>query len=104
MRRVLGRKRFLFSCLALTAWIAVGALAYVQQDAAKKKAPEQKPADPIIPAAELQVITASRLSSGATYDNQPAVTESTDGTTWTAWVRFKNHQADEIVVSARKNG
>jgi hypothetical protein len=104
MRRILGDKRSLLSTLGLTAWLAVGALAYVQQDATKKKTPGPKAADPIVAAPELPLIQASRLSSGGTYDNQPAVTEAADGTTWTAWIRFKNHGADEVVVSARRNG
>jgi len=103
MRRILGTKRFLFTCLGLTAWIAVGAIAYVQQD--PKKKPEQKPTEiPVVPLVELTSVPSSRISTGGTYDNQPAVAEASDGTTWTAWVRFRNHQADEVLVRSSRGG
>ena len=93
MRRMLATRRFWFTCVGLVVWLGVGAVAVVVQDGKKKKA---------TPDPELSTIASTRLSSGGTYDNQPAVTEAPDGTTWMAWVRYKNHEADELVVASRQ--
>src|SRR2546422_2345143 len=78
--------------------ISAGAAALAIQDA-KKKNPNTVD---IVSAAEIPVVAGTRLSSGGTYDNQPAVAESADGTTWIASIRYHNAKADEVVVYSRK--
>jgi hypothetical protein len=85
--------------LALTLIVvASAAAAFEIQDAAKKKDPNTVE---ILPALEIPVVTGARLSSGGTYDNQPAVAETADGTTWVASVRYHNGKADDVVVLSR---
>jgi hypothetical protein len=79
-----------------TGLVAAGAL--VQQEPQRRRRADQ----PIVPAADLPTVEGSLVSPGKTYDNQPAVAETADGTTWVAWVRYTNRNADEIVVQARK--
>src|SRR5262245_43678346 len=88
-----------FRLLALAGLaVASGAAALAIQDAQKKKDPNTVE---IVPAADMPTVAGTRISSGGTYDNQPAVAETSDGTTWIASVRYHNGKADEVVVAAR---
>src|SRR5262245_29631208 len=87
--------------------VGAGAVAFAVQDEPKKpQADPKKKEDPntveIVPASELPTFPGVRLSGGGTYDNQPAVAETSDGTVWVASVRYQNGKADEVTVVSRK--
>lgn len=87
----------LAACALLTVLVGVA----LQQDPPKRP----RPADaPIVPAAALEIVPATRLSAGKTYDNQPAAAETADGTTWIAYVRYTNRKGDEVVAASVRDG
>lgn len=96
------RKKLAILCLSLGV-LTAGAAALALQDQKKKK-PQQRRGRQIVPAAKLTVVSGDRLSTGETYDNQPAAAVTADGTTWVAWVRYENRKADEVVALPLKEG
>ncbi len=101
MIRPLGKLWLVLPAAGLLSLAAL-ALAPVPQEKPPATPPGARQQQPeIVPAADLQTVAGARLSAGRTYDNQPAVAETSEGTSWVAWVRYYNHQADEIVVASR---
>ncbi len=92
-----------FRLAALSAiLVATGAVAVaIQQPAEPKKAPDPT-AVAIVQAGDLPTVASVRLSGGGTYDNQPSVAETADGTTWVASIRYHNGKADDVCVVSRK--
>lgn len=84
--------------------VAIVGVCATAQDGAKKQdpPPAKKAEEPILPAAKLEAVAGTRISAGKTYDNQPAAAATSDGRTWIAYVRYENHQADEVVVVSRR--
>ncbi len=101
MSHVRRRREVGLTALAVAS-VAAAAIAYVAQDA---KPPQQaRPPEPVVPLADVPPVAGVKLSADGTYDNQPAVAETADGTSWVAYVRYHNHKADELVVVSRKGG